>query len=106
MTFANKELKMPAHYVDMSTSEMEFNGGGWSWKKFFVAVTIVSAVVMIGGAGIMVGAFIAGGGLAVSGTALVVGTAGCQVLAAGMGIFGVGIIGQAATTDLSEPAPQ
>ena len=67
MENANHQMKMPMNYVDMSATEMEFDGG-WSWKKFFVGVAIAGAVLCVGGAGLIGGAMLsttiaAGGGI-------------------------------------------
>jgi len=81
MENANHQMKMPMNYVDMSATEMEFDGG-WSWKKFFVGVAIAGAVLCVGGAavGLIGGAMLsttlaAGGGIAMA-AGLVLGLGG------------------------------
>lgn len=51
-----KELKMPTNYVDMSASELEYDGG-FSWKQF-EKVALITAVA-VGLTCILAGAFVA-----------------------------------------------
>ena len=48
MTYATNGLKMPTNYVDMSESEMQFDGS-WSWGKFWAGVAIVGLALAVGG---------------------------------------------------------
>jgi hypothetical protein len=67
MNNANCEMKMPTHYVDMSQTELKFDGG-WSWGKFLTAVAIAGvAIVAIGGALAIGGVVATSGALAASG---------------------------------------
>lgn len=93
MTYATEGLKMPTNYVDMSSTEMEFDGG-WSWKKFFVGVAIVGAFIALGGIGGVVGGLIAGSGAFVFGSGLAV--------AGGFGVALVGCFGMAACNETSD----
>ena len=86
MNNATYTMKMPTNYVEMDSSEMEYDGG-WSWNKFFAVTAIVGAVVAGIGAAILTGgaaAFIIGGG------ALYAGTAATTAMAVGATILGVG----------------
>ena len=56
MTYATNGLKMPTNYVDMSESEMEFDGS-WSWGKFWAGVAIAGlALAVVGGIGMFAAA--------------------------------------------------
>ena len=94
MTYADKGMKMPTNYVDMSESEMEFDGG-WSWGKFFAAVAIVgAAIACCGVAGVLVGA-IAGSTALIAGSGVAVGIGSAIAAAGGIGMLSV---------DLSSPS--
>ena len=56
-------MKMPTNYVEMTSTDLEYDGG-WSWNKIFYTAAIVGAVVAGIGAVIMTGgaaAFLAAG---------------------------------------------
>ena len=54
--YATDGLKMPANYVDMSESEMQFDGS-WSWGKFWAGVAIAGvALAVVGGIGMFAAA--------------------------------------------------
>ncbi len=85
--YATNGLKMPTNYVDMSESEMEFDGG-WSWSKFFAVVGIVGAAIIgCGVAGALVGA-IAGSMSVVIGSGLTVCAGSVVAATGGLGLTG------------------
>ena len=45
--YANADLKMPAHYVDMSEKEMEYKGG-FAWIPICNIISIACTAVSIG----------------------------------------------------------
>lgn len=90
--YATKEMKMPAHYVDMNEKELEF-AGSWSWKKFFVGMAIAGVALCALGAG----TFLVASALAAS-TAM---TVGGVALTAGFGLTLAGVTGSAAISETS-----
>ncbi|MBE6522345.1 MAG: hypothetical protein E7Z62_04365 [Thermoplasmata archaeon] len=95
MENATHEMKMPTNYVDMSESEMEFDGG-WSWGKFFATVAIVGvAIACCGVAGVLVGAM-AGSMALIAGSGAVLGIGSIVAAVGGVGTLAV---------DLSSPSP-
>ena len=88
MENATHGMRLPTNYVDMSETDMQFDGG-WSWNKFFVGVAIAGAI--IGGAGLLT----LGAGIVVfSTTAMLAGTIG---IGAGLGLGVAGTAGSVAT---------
>ncbi len=79
MAYSTDGMRMPTNYVDMSATDMQFDGS-WSWGKFWNAMAFVGAAVMV--AGIVTLA------LATGGAAMVVG--GC-LMAGGMAMIGAGL---------------
>ena len=81
MENATHGMRLPTNYVDMSETDMQFDGG-WSWKKFFVGVAIVGGIVALGGIGVAIGGLAAvnmavfAGGMTALGAGGLVGTAG------------------------------
>ena len=64
MNNATYTMRMPSNYVEMSSSEMEYDGG-WSWNKAFFTAAIVGAVIAGVGAIVLTGgaaAFVMAGG--------------------------------------------
>ena len=56
MNNAAYAMKMPTSYVDMSESEMQFDGS-WSWGKFWAGVAIAGlALAVVGGVGMFAAA--------------------------------------------------
>ena len=86
MNNAAYAMKMPTNYVEMTSTDLEYDGS-WSWNKFFSTAAIAGAIVAGIGAAILTGgaaAFILGGG------ALYTGTAATTAMAVGGCIFGAG----------------
>ena len=76
--YANADLKMPAHYVDMSEKEMEYDGTGWfknicnsvgNWASNHKKEIALAAGIGLCVVGLGVG-FAAAGSLALLGTAI------------------------------------
>ena len=44
MNNAAYAMKMPTSYVEMTSTDLEYDGG-WSWKKFWTGMAIASLVV-------------------------------------------------------------
>ena len=44
MNNAAYAMKMPTSYVEMTSTDLEYDGG-WSWKKFWTGMAVASLVV-------------------------------------------------------------
>ena len=87
MNNATYTLKMPTNYVEMDSSEMQYDGG-WSWNKVFFTAAIVGAVIAGVGAAILTGgatAFVIAGVASTS-------TAASTAMGVGAAILGVGSV--------------
>ncbi len=90
MNNAAYAMKMPTNYVEMTSTDLEYDGG-WSWKKFFVGVAIVGGIVALGGIGVAIG------GLAAVNMAVFAG--GMTALGAGGLVATFGGIGYSLSTE-------
>ena len=54
MAYSTDGMRMPTNYVDMSATDMQFDGS-WSWGKFWNAMAFVGAAVMVVGGCLMAG---------------------------------------------------
>ena len=76
MMNATKGMRMPANYVDMSESEMEFDGS-WSWGKFWAGVAIAGlALAVVGGIGMFAAAAVSITAASVFGTGVAMAVVG------------------------------
>jgi len=84
MDNATHGMKLPTNYVDMSETDMQFDGG-WSWKKFFVGVAIVGGIVALGGIGVAIGGLAAVNMAVFAGGMTALGAGGLVATAGGIG---------------------
>lgn len=67
MNDADCEMIMPTHYVDMSQTELKYDGG-WNWGKFLTISAIAGlGIIALGGAGAVSGVVLKSGVLARAG---------------------------------------
>ena len=92
MNNAAYAMKMPTSYVEMTSTDLEYDGS-WSWKKFFVGMAIAGVALCALGAGTF---FVASA--LVASTAM---TVGGVALTAGFGLTLAGVTGSAAISETS-----